>query len=188
MEICFYYIQLNDFFGKTLSPFTTSRYFDSGNYTIKISFKPPHSDEITDHISFHVNKPSGDEAIVFNTLMQIFGDAKKYKGSDYPEALYSLHVSHPNSVYSPTLLNIIGAYYLIFLKNKDKSHLIYTELVEKYPWSPLGEGMLHIILKKMSSNKERKDYITKLLPGSKNYPMHTVLENQIKDLNNNTWK
>ena len=112
----------------------------------------------------------------------------KYKGSGYPEALYNLHCSHPNSVYSPTLLNLSGAYYLFFLKDKNKSDLIYKELVEKYPWSPLGKGMLHSILKNMPSNNERKDYIMKILPGSKNYPMHRILEKHLMDLKNNTWR
>ncbi|MDR3598091.1 hypothetical protein [Clostridium sp.] len=168
----------------------TDQYFEPGKYIIKILFTPPHSEKIMDNISFNVIKPTGDEAIVFNSLLQILDNAKngKYRGPEYPDALYSLHVSHSNSVYSPILLDISGAVYDIFLDDKNKSDQVYKELLEKYPWSPLGRGMLNIILKNMSSNKERKDYITKLLPGSKNYPMHKVLENQIKDLNDNTWK
>jgi len=189
-EEWFNVVELNDFFGKELSFFTTSRYYDPGKYIIKISFKPPHSEEITDNISFQVTKPTGDEAIVFTTLLQIFDNAKngKYKGSEYPEALYSLHIYYPYSVYSPQMLDIIGAVYQSFLNDQNKSDMISKELLEKYPWSPLGRGMLNIILKKMKSDKERRDYIMKLLPGSKNYPMHRVLENLLKELKNNTWK
>jgi len=189
-EKCYWYIQLSDFFGKTLSEVTTSRYLDAGKYTIKVSFKPPHSQEITTHISFQVIKPSGDELIVFNSLLQIYSNVylHKYKGSGYPEALYNLHISHPNSVYSPELLDVSSSYYFFFLNDRNKSDLIRTELVEKYPWSPMGKGMLLKILKNMTSNKERADYIMKILPGSKNYPMHKILEKHLTDLKNNTWR
>jgi hypothetical protein len=179
-------IQLNDNFGNRLTGRTRSRYYDPGKYTIKIIFKPPHLNGSTESISFRVNHPTGDEAIVLNRFLQIC--KRKSKSLDFVNDLYSLHVSYPNSVYSPMMLDIIGANYYFFVGDEEKGDLIYQELLEKYPWSPLGRGMLTAILGKMSSKEERGNFINKLLPESKNYPMQKILKKQLFELNHNTWK
>ena len=179
-------ILLNDCFGKQLTGRSQTLYYDLGEYTIKIIFKPPHLKESAESISFLVNNPKGDESVVLKRFLQICN--QQSKSFDFVNDLYSLHVSYPNSVYSPTLLDIIGANYLFSLNDEVKGESIYQELLDKYPWSPLGRGALALTLRKMSSKEERENYINKLLPGSKNYPMHRVLENLLKELKNNTWK
>jgi hypothetical protein len=179
-------IQLNDNFGKQLTGRAHSLYYDPGKYTIKIFFKPPHLKESIKSISFRVNNPTGDEAFVLKRFLQICN--QKSKSFDFVNDLYSLHVSYPNSVYSPTILDIIGANYLFSLNDEEKGESIYQELLEKYPWSPLGRGALALTLRKMSSKEDKENYINKLLPGSKNYPMQKILKKQLYELNHNTWK
>jgi hypothetical protein len=179
-------ILLNDCFGKQLTGRSQTLYYEPGEYTIKIIFKPPHLKESTESISFLVNNPKGEESVVLKRFLQICN--QQSKSFDFVNDLYSLHVSYPNSVYSPTLLDIIGANYLFSLDDEVKGESIYQELLEKYPWSPLGRGALALTLRKMSSKEERENYINKLLPGSKNYPMHRILEKLLMELKNNTWK
>jgi len=182
-------IELNDFWGKKFNLRVESLYYDPGKYSIVVTFNPPNMKEIKNSIFFQVNKPSGEEAIVFNEFLQVYRDFKKFsRDSDYPEALYALHLAHPNSVYSPILLDLVSSYYSSFLKDPEKAGSIDHELVEKYPWSGLSQGMIRGILRKMPSNKERKDYITKILPQSKHYPNQKVLEKLLIDLNNNKWR
>ncbi len=177
-------IELNQYFGKSYGGLLMGgvQYFDDGLYVVKAIFHPPGMSPETTEVSFKVVQPEGDEAIAYNSFLEILKRDREhgYTGIQLAEAIGSLHKAHPNSVYTPYFLAILDAVYDIRAGDHAKSLLARKELVEKYPWSVQGQGMLEGILKRMQSDGERIEYLKKLHTASKGTLMEKVFQKKLQ--------
>lgn len=175
-------IELNRYFGKIFSTTWIDHYLDVGRYTLKVFFNPPNLEAQSTEVSFQVINPEGGELAVYDAFIKIArGDAKgTYTKGEVAEALRSLHVSYPNSVYAPIVLTMLDAVYDISLAEHAKALAVRRELVEKYPQSVRGWGMIEGLLKRLPSNSERIEYLKKLHTASKNSLMEKIIERKLK--------
>jgi hypothetical protein len=175
-------VELNAHFGNGYGSMVTAHhYFDEGKYILTVLFRPPHLQADSVKIPIQIMAPTGEERNVYDTFLDLIkGWPKKYTSAQLTDGLKTLHKNHPNSVYTPVILTVLEATYEIFLGNLEKSLEVRKELVEKYPFSIRGQGMLDGILKRMSSDSERIEFLKKIRGASKGSLMEKVNEKKIE--------
>jgi hypothetical protein len=175
-------IELNRYFGTLLHFGNTNRYFKPGIYNLHVTYYLPKIQPITKTLTFQVNSPEGDEAIVYNKYKEANNllATPQYSHLKFLNPLENIIREYPNSVYSPIILDILAVWYDIILKDFVKSKKYSTELVEKCSWSSRSGGALSYKLKELKSANARIEYLNKIEPNSKNSVTRKLITNLIK--------
>lgn len=154
-------VLLNTYFGKCFSAFLGNSYFDPGEYLVKIYFKC--MDMPTDFVSlsFKVIEPYGDESITYNNFIKTLSlvGTSQYNHQRFIGELRSLADAHPNSVYLPSILEVLQTTYMIWLDNKEMGLKVEEEIMDKCYKS--GRYQLHFD-SFIRSTKSKTEKIEKL--------------------------
>lgn len=175
-------VDLNEFFGEQYNNFITDHYFKKGKYDVVAKFKLYNGITYTKNISFDIVPPINEELIVYNKYVEIMTNEiqHKYTELEVADALQFIYEIYPTSVYIPSVLVMLDAVCDVNLQDHGRASKIREILVNKYPWSVQGRGMLENILKKKSSESERIEYLKKLRDSNKNSLMSKKYDQMIK--------
>ncbi len=176
-ENTFYYIDLCQDFGKRLFKGGVAGYFEPGKYTIVVKYGIRGRKLNKKDIHFTVVGPTGAELTFFNSAREIVSD-KMNKAT--VEELVNLHGKYPNSVYSPIILDIIVSCYLFTCPDKYKANKYRYEIVEKYSWAAVAQGMISGVLKEKHSKEDRVALLKKITTNCKGHSIEKIYKEQLQ--------
>lgn len=157
-------IDLNEFYGKKYHGMIIDYYFDPGEYTVRITYYPLDLpiEEVEDH--FCVKPPTGEELLVRQSYVDVLLNEIHGKISplEVSKALDLIQQEHPKSVYCPNILVQLEAILGVNVKDRERMLECRNKLIEDYPWSVQGRGMLELKLNRMATDSERVEYINRI--------------------------
>lgn len=180
----YWVVQLNRGFGEQYSLSDYNHFTKPGAYKIRFYFS---TYDYTKRDSLErvikIIAPEGEEAIVYNTYVETI-NRKPYNPSvEEVTKLESLIASHPNSVYVPPILTVLGCIYDILLEDFKNGEKVSKRLIENYSWSSTAIGAIYNSCseKLLPSKAERLTLIKNLISKAKNSPMQKLLEQKLTE-------
>lgn len=162
-------------------------YFETGDYIIKVKVKSNNNYVEEKTIPLKIVEPSGDELVYFTRFKEICSIQLPPQNNKklFIEGLENLHQAYPNSVYSPTLLMILGAaLHYGYLKDETKTDIYYREIIEKYTWSGINATLIYYVLDNAKSKSDKINYLKKLHSQNIKGPMKKLIEKYIQEETN----